>query len=79
MKPIYLVIFMTMLTWHSHAQEPMSIQIIDDDARRFFDEDTPIQVIGSDFTWTEGPLYIEAGDYLLLSDIPRNAIFKINQ
>src|SRR5690606_1491083 len=79
MKPIYLVVFMTMLTWHSHAQEPMYIQILDDDARRFFDEDTPIQVIGSDFIWTEGPLYIDDGDYLLLSDIPQNTIFKINQ
>lgn len=35
-----------------------------------------IEVLSNGFIWTEGPLYIEEGDYWLFSDIPQNSIFK---
>lgn len=45
--------------------------------------DAKIQVIGSGFTWTEGPVWVSKakgwdGDYLLFSDIPRNVVMKWN-
>jgi gluconolactonase len=38
--------------------------------------DAEIEVLASGFAWSEGPLWIEDGDYLLFSDIPRNAVMK---
>jgi len=35
-----------------------------------------IEVLGQGFTWTEGPVWIRDGGYLLFSDIPRNSVFK---
>lgn len=52
------------------------IDIIDPEALRFFDSSTEIKVIASGFKWTEGPLYVADGDYLLFSDIPNNKVYK---
>lgn len=38
--------------------------------------DAPIEVLGRGFEWSEGPVWIEHGGYVLFSDIPRNAIFR---
>lgn len=65
------------------AKEPQTppanarrIAIIDPEALAFFDSTTTINVIASGFIWTEGPLYIQDGDYLLFSDIPNNKVYK---
>jgi len=52
------------------------IEILDAEALTLLDFSTPMQVIASGFTWTEGPLYIADGDYLLFSDIPNNKVYK---
>jgi len=59
-------------------QDRFSIEILDNEALGLIDKDAEITVIGSGFTWTEGPLWIEDGKYLLFSDIPNNKIFKID-
>jgi gluconolactonase len=38
--------------------------------------DAQIEVLGSGFEWSEGPLWIKNGGYLVFSDIPRNSIMK---
>ena len=63
------------------SQEKMnafSVEILDDRALQLIDSDAEIKVLGSGFTWTEGPLWIADGDYLLFSDIPNNTVFKID-
>lgn len=35
-----------------------------------------IEVLTSGFVWTEGPLWIKDGGYLLFSDIPKNSVMK---
>ncbi len=39
-------------------------------------KDAKIEVLADGFTWTEGPLWVEDGQYLLFSDIPPNRIMK---
>lgn len=45
-----------------------------------FDEliapNTPIVAIGEGFDWSEGPVWVKQGNYLLFSDVPRNTIYK---
>src|SRR5262245_52604597 len=60
------------------AAEPSKrrVEILDPEANQFFDSSTAIDVVGSGFTWTEGPLYIKDGDYFLFSDVVNNRIYK---
>ena len=59
-------------------QHNFLIEIFDDEALQLIDPTTEIEVIGKGFDWTEGPLWVEDGNYLLFSDIPNNKIFKID-
>jgi gluconolactonase len=38
--------------------------------------DAKVEVIAAGFEWTEGPVWIKEGGYLLFSDIPRNSIMQ---
>ena len=79
-KSILFIAF-TFLTLTASSQEKkhdFSIEILAEEALQLIDPDTKIEVIGSGFTWTEGPLWISNGNYLLFSDIPKNKIFKID-
>jgi gluconolactonase len=53
----------------------------EDEFYKLVPEKTVIEVLGSGFDWSEGPLWIpeEAGGYLIFSDIPRNSIMKWSQ
>ena len=62
----------------SALKDRFSIEILDDEALQIISPNTEIKEIASGFTWTEGPLWIENGNYLLFSDIPTNKIFKID-
>jgi len=35
-----------------------------------------IEVLASGMSWSEGPVWIRDGGYLLFSDIPRNSVMK---
>ena len=37
---------------------------------------TPIEVLASGFEWSEGPVWVKDGGYLLFSDVPKNTIYK---
>ncbi|MEO7766132.1 MAG: SMP-30/gluconolactonase/LRE family protein [Ferruginibacter sp.] len=54
----------------------LKIEIIDPEALDIIDSSEKIEVIAKDLKWTEGPLYISNGDYLIFSDIPDNKIYK---
>ncbi len=56
-------------------------QIIRDDPRidALIPENARIEVLASGFKWTEGPVWVKDGGYLLFSDIPRNSIWKWNE
>ncbi|WP_238987211.1 SMP-30/gluconolactonase/LRE family protein [Confluentibacter flavum] len=53
------------------------IEILNDEALKIIDSNTTVKVLASGFTWTEGPLWVENGDFLLFSDIPKNKVYKL--
>lgn len=55
------------------------IEILDDEALVLIDPEAEIEVIGSGFDWTEGPLWLEEQQLLLFSDIPPNTIYQIGE
>jgi gluconolactonase len=38
--------------------------------------DAKIELLASGFQWSEGPVWVRKGEYLLFSDVPRNVVFK---
>lgn len=56
-----------------------SIEIFDHEALNVIDPEAPIKIIGSGFTWTEGPVWVEDGKFLLFSDIPNNKVYKLDE
>ena len=41
--------------------------------------DAKIEVLSSGYTWTEGPVWVKDGNYLLFSDVPANTIYQWKQ
>lgn len=35
-----------------------------------------IEVLASDFEWSEGPVWVKEGAYLLFSDVPKNTVYR---
>jgi gluconolactonase len=53
-----------------------SIERIDPEINQILPEHAVIQILAEGFEWSEGPLWVSTGDYLLFSDIPLNRIYK---
>ena len=53
-----------------------SVERLDPAIDDLIPKDAKIEVLDSGHVWTEGPLWVDEGSYLLFSDIPPNSIFK---
>ncbi|MFD2098519.1 SMP-30/gluconolactonase/LRE family protein [Flagellimonas iocasae] len=60
------------------AQENAAPKLVaeDDAFYNYVAKDAEIEVLAEGFTWSEGPVWIKEGSYLLFSDVPQNTIFK---
>jgi gluconolactonase len=52
------------------------ISILDTEALKLMDTTATIEIIGTGFIWSEGPVFVNDGDYLLFSDVPANRVYK---
>jgi len=52
------------------------IEILQPEGEKIISKSAKIEVIAEGQNWTEGPLYVTDGGYLLFSDIPENEILK---
>ncbi|PWU01533.1 MAG: gluconolactonase [Bacteroidetes bacterium] len=53
-----------------------SIERLDSSINNLIAPGAKIEIIADSFDWSEGPLWVDSGNYLLFSDIPPNTIFK---
>ena len=53
-----------------------SIERLDPSIDALVGPDAAIEVIGSGFAWSEGPVWRKKGGYLLFSDIPNNTVYR---
>ena len=58
------------------APDNAMIKILDPEGNDIIDSTAAIENLAGGFKWTEGPLYIADGGYLLFSDIPNNRVMK---
>ena len=61
------------------APAAMTIERLDPALDRLIAPDAAIEVIGEGYIWSEGPVWVKRGGYLLFSDIPNNVIHRYKQ
>jgi gluconolactonase len=66
------------MTITSFAQPKTIGQVVrlDSSLDDLLDKDAQIEVLADGFKWSEGPVWIKNGNYLIFSDVPANTIFK---
>ncbi len=61
----------------AHRGEPFgSMEVIDPMFFALIPAATPIEKLASGFDWSEGPVWIKNGGYLLFSDVPSNTVYR---
>jgi gluconolactonase len=55
---------------------PPVVEILSPEGENIISKEAQFDTLASGFDWTEGPVWVEAGGFLLFSDIPPNKIFK---
>jgi gluconolactonase len=54
----------------------LRIERLDPALDRLIAPDAAIEILAQGFDWTEGPVWVKDGEYLLFSDIPQNVVLK---
>jgi gluconolactonase len=78
MKTFFLLITLLLMNYVSSAQNKTIGQIIrlDPALGDLIEKDAKIEVLGDGFIWSEGPVWVKNGSYLLFSDVPANTVYK---
>lgn len=71
-----LLFFMMYQTINAQTKTIGKIDRYDAALDKLLDTNAKIEVLGEGFEWTEGPVWIKNGQYLLFSDVPTNTIYR---
>lgn len=55
------------------------IEIYDKSAFKIINEFASVETLGEGYSWSEGPVWVSDGSYLLFSDVPENKIYKYKE
>ncbi len=79
MKMFFIAMLLVVAVTFGAAQElkpEAKIIVNDKQIHEVIPADAAIEILGSGFEWTEGPLWLPTEDKLIFSDIPKNAVFE---
>ncbi len=68
-----------MMEQETNFPKPPGIERLDPALDRLIAPDAAIEVLAGGYDWTEGPVWVKDGGYLLFSDIPPNRIHRWKQ
>jgi gluconolactonase len=69
----------TPMTTQSPPRNPPRIERLDPALDRLIASDAKIETLGEGYDWTEGPVWVKNGGFLLFSDIPKNIVHRWKQ
>ena len=58
------------------AQKSPSVERIDPKLDLYIDKDATVEIIAEGFKWSEGPVWVDALNALLFSDVPNNKVYS---
>ncbi|WP_375324550.1 SMP-30/gluconolactonase/LRE family protein [Flagellimonas sp. GZD32] len=76
MKKLTLLLFSIALSGFGQQKTTGNLVALDDAFYDYVDKDAKIEVLADGFIWSEGPVWVKEGGFLLFSDVPQNTIFK---
>ena len=78
MKKFLVFATLILINYISSAQNKSIGQItrLDPALDKIIENNARIEVIGDGFLWSEGPVWVKNGGYLLFSDVPANTIYQ---
>lgn len=82
MKNLITILLFTFIIINSYFAQQSTYKIIgaihreSPEINDLIPEDAEIEVLAEGFEWSEGPVWIKDGGYLLFNDIPKNTTFK---
>jgi gluconolactonase len=80
MKKVTLLIFLFSCFYSGYTQENKpgtgTIEFVSKKLSKIIKKDAKIEIVAEGFQFTEGPLWLEKEQMLLLSDVPGNTIYK---
>lgn len=59
-----------------YSREAAVFEDLDPEVRSLFPEVAELEILAEGFKWSEGPVWIPAGDFLLFSDVPQDTVFR---
>jgi gluconolactonase len=76
-----LLVCLLVLNYSQNQAQPMyptmgKVVYDDPQLEKLLPKTSTLEVLATGFVWSEGPLWIKEGGYLLFSDVPANTIFK---
>lgn len=79
MKNCWFLLIMLPLSAPAQVRTIGQIVRLDPALDNLLDRQATIEVLAEGFNWSEGPVWIKDGGYLLFSDVPKNTIFRWKQ
>lgn len=76
MKNLTLLLCITTLGCFAQQKTTGKLVALDDAFFDYVDKDAKVEVLADGFIWSEGPVWVKDGGFLLFSDAPQNTIFK---
>jgi len=77
MKKLFLFLFVSGLAISLSAQKTLGrVVSLDPAFDQLISKDASIEILADSFAWSEGPVWVKDGGFVLFSDIPNNTIFK---
>jgi len=65
------------LSFAASREEPVKVERLSAEIDRLIPRDAKLETLATGYTWTEGPVWIQEGSYLLFAEIPSNRIMKL--
>ena len=73
---LYILIVLAALAVAAIAQEKNAVVRLDPTLDAIVAPDSRVEKIADGFKFTEGPVWVRGGGYLVFSDIPENKIYR---
>lgn len=78
-RPAQILVCLSLLfnAWTPPPAPPIgSVEVISPDLLKLIDRNAKVEIIAAGFEWSEGPVWVQAQHALLVSDVPKNIIYK---
>ena len=69
-------LFLVSILYAKNYPTTGSVERLDPLFNKLVPKDAKIEILAEGYVWSEGPVWISAGDFLLYSDVPANKIYK---